>query len=95
MLPSLKIKLGNEGEFARPGLGDEGEFPRPDLLRNATEFLKINFCGFRTSFLFDISVFSRLLKVYIVKDLRLSKSFQPGICTDLNTLWVFFFPKPI
>lgn len=80
MLPSLRIKLG-----------DEGELTRPDLLRNATEFLKINFCGFSTSFFVDTAVFSKLLKVYIVKDLRLSKSFQPGICTDLNTLWGFFF----
>lgn len=81
--PSLKIKLG-----------DEGVFTRPDLLRNATEFLKINFCGFSTSFYVDTAFFSKLLKVYIVKDLRLSKSFRPGICTDLNTLWGFF-SKPI
>lgn len=65
----------------------------PDLLRNATGFFKVNFCSFSTSFFVDAAFFSKVFKVYIAKDLRLSKSFQPGICTDLNTLWCWVFLK--
>lgn len=58
-----------------------GEFARPDLLRNATGFLKINFCYFSTGFFVDTGFFSKVFQVYIAKDLRLKVSNQEFVLT--------------
>jgi len=76
MLPSLKIKLGG------------GNLPGLIYSEMQLDFLKLTFIILAEVFVLTLLFFffpSKIFKVYIAKDLRLSKSFEPGICTDLNT----------